>query len=99
LVVEDEEAAKAAITMLKKVKGGRATFLPLSLIRPREMHPRAREAVSKMKGVRPLLSVLSYPDRLESCARYLCGRIALADDMDTALGFMKASGWTTRVAV
>lgn len=97
LVVEDEEAAKAAITMLKKVKGGRATFLPLSLIRPREMHPRAREAVSKMKGVRPLLSVLSYPDRLESCARYLCGRIALADDMDTALGFMKASGWTTRV--
>ena len=66
LVVEDEEAAKAAITMLKKVKGGRATFLPLSLIRPRQMHPRAREAVSKMKGVRPLLSVLSYPDRLES---------------------------------
>ncbi|MGI6663710.1 MAG: chromosome segregation protein SMC [Bacillota bacterium] len=96
IVVEDEEAAKAAITMLKKTNGGRATFLPLSLLRPRAMHPRAEAALSKMKGVRPLLSVLSYPENVESCVRYLCGRIVLADDLDTALGFMKASGWATR---
>jgi chromosome segregation protein len=97
IVVEDEEAAKAAIDMLRSVKGGRVTFLPLTLLRPRDMHPRARETLSQMKGVRPLQSVISYPERLEVCAGYLSGRVVLADDMDTALRFMKSSGWVTRV--
>ena len=97
IVVEDEEAAKAAIAMLRNIKGGRATFLPINLLRPRDMHPRARETMSRMKGVQPLLSVVSCPEKLQACARYLCGRIALAEDMDTALRFMKASGWVTRV--
>ncbi|HHY44564.1 MAG TPA: chromosome segregation protein SMC [Firmicutes bacterium] len=96
IVVEDEEAAKAAIAMLKKTNGGRATFLPISLMRPREMPPRAQEALSRMKRVRPLLSVLAYPENVEAAVRYLCGRIVLADDLDTALAFMRASGWTTR---
>ena len=96
IVVDDEEAAKAAISMLKKIGGGRATFLPVSLMRPRDLHPRAIQVLSSMKGVRPLLSVLSYPEHVEPCVKYLCGRIVLADDLDTALAFMRASGWTTR---
>ena len=97
IVVTDENAAKRAIDHLKATKGGRATFLPLSVLRPREMHPRAEDALAKLKGVRPLQSVVSYPADLEAAARYLVGRVALADTMDIGLSFMRESGWTTRV--
>ena len=97
IVTADEDAAKAAIEYLKSSKNGRATFLPLSLLRPRDMHPRAVSALSRVPGVRPLLSVVSYPDGLEAVARYLVGRVVLADSIDAGLAFMKESGWSTRV--
>lgn len=97
IVVEGEESAKAAISMLRGARSGRATFLPLSLIRPRQMHPRAEQVVSRMKGVRPLISVVSFPEPIRKIAEYLLGRVVLGDDMDTGLRFMKESGWVTRV--
>lgn len=97
IVVLDESAAKDAIELLKSTKSGRVTFLPLSLIRPREMNPRALALAREMKGVRPLIDVVSYPKHLDTCAKYLLGRVVLAEGMDDALAFMKASGWATRV--
>jgi chromosome segregation protein len=97
IVVADENAAKSAIAYLKEMKGGRATFLPLSVLRPREMHSRGEASLAKVKGVRPLLSVLSYPAELDAAAKYLVGRVVLAETMDVGLAFMRESTWTTRV--
>lgn len=97
IVVTDEEAAKAAIDFLKKHKSGRCTLLPLNLLRPGKLHPRAVHALSRVPGVRPLISVVQYNDDLIPCAEYLFGRVVLADTMDHALAFMKESGWVTRV--
>ena len=36
IVVEDEKAAQTAISYLKREHGGRATFLPLDILKPRE---------------------------------------------------------------
>ncbi|HHW19088.1 MAG TPA: chromosome segregation protein SMC [Firmicutes bacterium] len=96
IVVEDEEAAKEAIDFLKKTRSGRCTFLPLTLIRPRNLHPRAASCLDQLKGVRPLISVVNYPPELKNCAAYLFGHVVLADTVDDALQFMKASSWTTR---
>ncbi len=38
IVTEDEAAARHAITFLKKNQSGRATFLPLNVLRPRHMN-------------------------------------------------------------
>lgn len=97
IVVQDETAAKEAIQLLKETKSGRVTFLPLSLLRPREMNPRVLALAREMKGVRPMIDVVSYPAHLDICVKYLLGRVVLADTMDIALSFMKASGWATRV--
>ncbi len=97
IVVQDENAAKRAISMLRTSKSGRATFLPLNLLRPREMSPRVAALLREMPGVRPLLEVVRFPEKVAGCAKYLVGRVVLADTMDIALGFMKASGWATRV--
>lgn len=97
IIVSDEDAAKAAIAYLKETKGGRATFLPLSLLRPREMNPKAEAALERVKGVRPLITVVSRPCELEAAVQYLVGRVVLADTMDIALAFMRESAWTARV--
>lgn len=97
IVVTDEEAAKAAIEFLKKHKSGRCTFLPLNLLRPGKLHPRAERALTYVPGVQPLISVVEYREDLKPCAEYLFGRVVLADTMDHALAFMKQSGWVTRV--
>ncbi|MGI6643840.1 MAG: chromosome segregation protein SMC [Bacillota bacterium] len=97
IVVQDENAAKKAISMLRAAKSGRATFLPLNLIRPREINSRVTSIVRSMPGVRPLLEVVRFPEKVAVCAKYLVGRVVLADTMDIALEFMKASGWATRV--
>ena len=97
IIVSHETAAKAAIAHLKELRSGRATFLPLSVLRPRGLNPAAEAALSRSTGVRPLISVVSYPPEMEAAARYLVGRIVLADTLDLALKFMRDSGWATRV--
>ncbi len=97
VVVTSEESAKLAIAFLKDRKGGRCTFLPLNLLKPRSLHPRAVQALSRVKGVRPLMSVIQYPADLKVCAEYLFGRVILADTVDDALAYMKESSWATRV--
>ncbi len=97
IVVDREEAAKAAISLLKSKRSGRATFLPLNLIRPRLLNARLQSLVGQTFGVRSLLEVVDYPKELAPCAEHLLGRVVLAETVDIALGFMKASGWATRV--
>lgn len=97
IIVTDESAAKSAIAHLKQGRSGRATFLPMSILRPRGMNPAAEAALGRCPGVRPLISVVSFPPEMESAARYLVGRIVLADTLDLGLQFMRESGWTTRV--
>ncbi|MGI6620347.1 MAG: chromosome segregation protein SMC [Bacillota bacterium] len=97
IVVADEEAAKAAIDFLKQNKSGRCTLLPLNLLRPGKLRPRAVQALSRVPGVRPLISVVRYTDDLKPCAEYLFGRVVLSDTMDHALAFMRESGWVARV--
>lgn len=97
IIVSDEAAAKGAIAHLKQGRSGRATFLPLSILRPRGLNPAAESALGRCQGVRPLISVISFPPEMESAARYLIGRIVLADTLDLALQFMRESGWSTRV--
>ncbi|MGE5578793.1 MAG: chromosome segregation protein SMC [Bacillota bacterium] len=97
IIVSDEAAAKSAIAHLKQGRSGRATFLPMSILRPRGLSPAAEAALGRCPGVRPLISVVSFPPEMESAARYLVGRIVLADTLDLGLRFMRESGWATRV--
>ncbi len=97
IVVQTEEDAKQSIEYLKKVRGGRVTFLPLPLLRRRSMHGRAVGAMTSLKGVRALSEVVSCPKSLEPLVRYLLGNVVLADTIEVGLEFMKASGWVARV--
>lgn len=51
IVTETDEDAKRAIRYLKSVDGGRATFLPLNTIKPRELRENGLEDCYGFVGV------------------------------------------------
>ena len=84
IVTEDEDTAKKMIGFLKKEKGGRATFLPLTSIK----HPQE----FKTPEVLDEEGVLGMADKLVNTkkeyvnvAKAMLGRIVVVDDVDHAV--------------
>src|SRR5699024_7618602 len=50
VVVEDEKSGRDAINYLKKTKSGRATFLPLTTIKPRSLSVNIKNQISAVTG-------------------------------------------------
>ncbi len=88
IVVDTPKVGRDAIGYLKRVDGGRATFLPLDTIRPHALREQGLEQARGFCGV---------ADALVQCdARYrdvfsnLLGRTVIAEDLDAALGIANA---------
>lgn len=95
IVVGDEQDAKRAIGLLKQRDSGRATFLPLSTI---------RGAVLQETGLEDCPGFLGVAGALCSCdAKYtgilhsLLGRIAVAEDLDSAVAIAKRYHYRFRI--
>ncbi len=87
IVVNSDEDAKQAIRYLKSTDGGRATFLPLNTIKPRELRENGLEDCYGFVGVASQLCTCDakYNDILSS----LLGRIVVADDLNSATSIAK----------
>ena len=97
VVTETEEDAKALIEYLKKHKLGRATFLPISSIKPRSFYDREKSFLN-MEGVIGIASnLVSYDRKLENIISSLLGRIAVVQDMDTAIKLARKSNYDFRI--
>lgn len=83
IVVADEASAKAAIQLLKRTDAGRATFLPLSVIRGRNL---AETGLEKCRG---FVGIAAELVQCNECYRgilsNLLGKTAIAEDMDAAI--------------
>ncbi len=88
VLVEDEERAKGAIAHLKRT-GGRATFLPLNLLRP-PPPPRPPEAPGLL-GPAYRLAHLDLP-QAEAVLRVLLGDTLVFQGLDQALAYLKEGG-------
>ncbi len=84
IVTDDEETAKRMIAFLKKNKGGRATFLPLtSITNPQEF--KNPESL-KEKGVIGMADELVNVDKkYKNVAKAMLGRIVVVDNVDNAV--------------
>ncbi len=84
IVTDDEETAKRMIAFLKKERGGRATFLPLtSITKPQEF--KNPEAL-KEKGVLGMADELVHTDeKYRNVAKAMLGRIVVVDQVDNAV--------------
>jgi len=85
IIVEDEAAATRAIEFLKKNRAGRATFLPLTTIKPRQLPDHNRTTIEKRAGFLGLASSLvSYESSLDSIFQNLLGTTAIFDTVEHA---------------
>lgn len=85
VITANEDDAKTLIAWLKKVQGGRVTFLPLSTVRGSEFSPQEM-ARMEMPGVLGAgLALLDFPERFRPALASLLGRIVITEDLDTAL--------------
>ena len=85
IIVEDEAAATRAIEFLKKNRAGRATFLPLTTIKPRQLADHNRATIEKSPGFLGLASSLvSYDSSLDNIFQNLLGTTAIFDTVEHA---------------
>ncbi|WHY58197.1 chromosome segregation protein SMC [Peribacillus simplex] len=85
VVVEREEHAREAISFLKKNRYGRATFLPLSVIKAREV---SANQLSMLKSHPAFVgtgsSLIQYDDRHAAIAENLLGTVMITTDLKGA---------------
>ena len=85
IIVEDEAAATRAIEFLKKNRAGRATFLPLTTIKPRQLPDHNQATIEKSAGFLGLASSLvNYEASLDSIFQNLLGTTAIFDTVEHA---------------
>jgi len=89
VVTEDGEAAKAAVAYLKQHELGRATFLPLNILKVREAADIS--AALSIKGVHGLASdQVDCAHRIRPAVDFLLNNVVIADNMDAAMAAAKA---------
>ena len=96
IVTDNEDTAKKMIAFLKKEKGGRATFLPLTSIKnPQEFKT---PEVLKEEGVLGLANTLVHTKKeYEDVAVAMLGRIVVVDHVDHAVTIAKKYGYGIRM--
>lgn len=95
IVTSTEQDAKNAISYLKKHDGGRATFLPMNTIKPKELRENALDDFYGFVGIASdLCSCKSeYNDILKS----LLGRIVIAEDLNSATSIAKKNSYRFKI--
>lgn len=98
IIVEDETAAKTAIAFLKKNRQGRATFLPLTTIKSRQLAPHHLQKLAASQGYLGLASdLVSYDQRLAQIMENLLGVTAIFDSLEHANQAAKALRYQVRL--
>ncbi len=95
IVVETDEDAKQAIRFLKSTDGGRATFLPLNTIKPRELKESGLDDCYGYVGIAS--SLCSCDDKFKNILSNLLGKIVIAEDLNCAASLAKKYSYRFRV--
>ena len=95
IVTFNEDGAKDLISYLKENKFGRATFLPISSMRRRDMDERL---ISGKKGVFGVASkLISYDKKIDNVISNLLGGTVIVDTLDTAAALAKDNGFSFKI--
>lgn len=98
VIVEDEATAKRAIAFLKEKRQGRATFLPLTTIKPRQLSGQQLSILESSAGFLGLASdLVTYQPNLDAIFQNLLGTIAIFESIDHANQAARATKFQVRM--
>ena len=95
IVVETDNDAKQAIKYLKSTDGGRATFLPINTIKPRELKEDGLDDCYGFVGI--AAELCSCDKKYSKILGSLLGRIVIADDLNSAASIAKKYSYRFKV--
>lgn len=95
IVVDNETDAKRAMGFLKERRAGRATFLPITAIKGRVL---SEQGLDDQYGFVSIASdLVSYDNKYTEIIRWLLGRTAVAEDIDSAIAIAKKYSYRFRI--
>lgn len=95
IVTSTENDAKSAIAHLKRVDGGRCTFLPMTTIKGKQLNETGLERFEGFIGVAQ--SLCSCKSEYNGILSSLLGRIVVAQDLDCAVKIAKAYSYRFKI--
>ena len=84
IVTADTEDAKYLIEYLKRVRGGRVTFLPVSSVKPRTEHESISRALREKGALGVANKLVKYDAYFENIVSNLLGNTLIADNIENA---------------
>ena len=89
VVTEDEETAKEMIEYLRENGLGRATFLPMTTVKPRLLTPEEREALELPGCLGVASDLVSCAPEYRGVVENLLGRTVIAEDLASGIPIMR----------
>lgn len=85
IITDNETTAKEAIVYLKNTNGGRATFFPLNVIKPKGIEPEVLNMVINIEGFVDVASnLVKYDSKYTNIISNQLGNVIVAKDIDSA---------------
>lgn len=95
IIVDSEETAKRGIRLLQETKSGRATFLPVTSVKGNRLVERGLEDYEGFVSL--AVDLVNYQQELSGIFTSLLGRIAVAEDIDSATVIAKKYGYKFKI--
>jgi chromosome segregation protein len=95
IITHDEEDAKRLVRILSQKNWGRATFLPITSVKPRELNQSERLALKEMGGAVIGIAdeLVKYRPEIAGVVSNLLGRVIICDNLDSAVALSKRAGY------
>ncbi len=97
IVTDTEETAKELIGYLRQNRLGRATFLPMSAIRPQTLNHNARSVLNMPGCIGVASELVQCAPEYRNIIENLLGRTIIADNLDHGIPIMRAGGHSFRL--
>lgn len=97
IICENEESAKRAIEFLKKNNYGRATFLPLSTVKPRYLEKNEEKYLSLKGCIGAAIDLVTFDKKYFNPLAYLLGRVVVAESLEDAIKVAKESNFAFKI--
>lgn len=97
IVTKDENDAKVLINYLKESRLGRATFLPISAVKPRSISASERAYLSSTGCLGIASDLVKTDAQYVPVIKSLLGATVVCDNLDNAVALSKKSGYAFRI--
>ncbi|MDD4110345.1 MAG: chromosome segregation protein SMC [Clostridia bacterium] len=97
IVTRNEHDAKELIEYLKREQYGRATFLPITSMRPRNLNPEYRNILNHSGCFGIAKDLISYGSDIENVVSNLLGATIVVDNLETAITFAQSSHFEYKI--